>query len=139
MPQNAYKILKKTENILWKTNGQKSANTTYTIPIVISAPKNKEASNQYYHPEDSQDIYLRFGYKSYLNGEFQKSLKYFEDFFSVNQNYVPAYLYASYSAEALYNQKKNDKYLELAKEYIKKAKQLEPENKYILEQEQILK
>lgn len=107
--------------------------------IVISAPENKEASNQYYHPEDSQDIYLRFGYKSYLNGEFQKSLKYFEDFFSVNQNYVPAYLYASYSAEALYNQKKNDKYLELAKEYIKKAKQLEPENKYILEQEQILK
>lgn len=107
--------------------------------IVISAPENKFAKEQYYNPETPEDIYLRFGYKSYLNSEFQKSLKYFEDFFSVNQNYVPAYLYASYSAEALYNQKKNDKYLELAKEYIKKAKQLEPENKYILEQEQILK
>lgn len=107
--------------------------------IVISAPKEKLSANQYYSPENSQDIYLRFGYKSYLNGEYQKSLNYFDDLFNLNQKNAAAYLYASYAAEALYKQNKSDKYLTKAKEYIQIAKQLEPENKYILEQEQALK
>lgn len=107
--------------------------------IVINAPTEKLSPNEYYHPETPQDLYLRFGYKYYLNGEFDKSLKYFNDLFKVDNSNAIAYLYASYAAQALHKSKGNAKSFELAREYINNAHKLEPDNIYIKEQLESLK
>lgn len=107
--------------------------------IVISAPLEKLEPQKYYRPEKMDEIYVRLGYKSYLNGEYIKSLKYFEDLFEINQKNASAYLYASYVAESLYQLKNSKKLLEKAKNYAQKALELEPDNEYMKQQVEDLK
>lgn len=102
--------------------------------IVINAPSEKLNSNQYYSPETMPEVYARFGYMYYINGQFEKSLEYFDELFKLDTANAPAYLYASYASEYLYKNTKNSKYLNLAKEYAKQAQSLEPDNKFIKEQ-----
>jgi len=102
--------------------------------IVINAPQNKLNPNQYYSPETMEEVYARFGYMCYVNGEFEKSVKYFDELFALDQTNAPAYLYASYASECLYKKTGNPKYLTLAKDYAAKAQSLDSKNKYIKEQ-----
>lgn len=102
--------------------------------IVISAPKDRLNPDQYYRPETMAELYTRFGYMYYVNGQFTKSLEYFEKLFSIERTNASAYLYASYASEALYKNTGNEKYLQDAKNYAKYAHTIDSKNKYIKEQ-----
>ena len=106
--------------------------------IVIASSGSNVNTGQFYHPETTEEMFLRFGYMSYKNREFERALDYFKNLFSINQTNAPAYLYASYAAEELYKQNQNKKFLELSKEYAQKALGLDPNNKYIREQAEAL-
>ena len=106
--------------------------------IVISPTIDRSDKEQYYHPETMEELFLRFGYTSYLNGEFEKSLDYFKKYFDINDTNAAAYLYASYAAEEYYKQTSKTSYLNLAKEYINKGYELDKSNKYIKDQLQSL-
>ena len=101
--------------------------------VISSSPRNQNPSG-YYRPETMEQLYARFGYRYYVNGEFSKSLQYFEKLFAIDHSNMPAYLYASYASEALYKNTGNSKYLNKAKEYANYAQTLEPNNKYVKEQ-----
>lgn len=102
--------------------------------IIISPTIDRTNSSQYYHPETSEEINIRFAYTCYLNGEFEKSLSYFEQYFTNNKTNAGAYLYASYAAEELYKQSQKSSYLNKSREYINRAYELNSKNKYIQEQ-----
>ncbi|MCQ2740044.1 MAG: M48 family metallopeptidase [bacterium] len=89
--------------------------------------------NQVNRIENIAQIYGRYGYKSYINGDFQAALKYFNKMFDVDKTNASAYLYASYASEALYRKTGNSSYLDKAKEYVNNAKKID-NNKYIKEQ-----
>lgn len=99
--------------------------------VIVSAGKSK---SKYYQPEDLEQLYLRLGYKSYVNGEFRDANKYFEDYLKINKGNYAVYLYTSYANEGLYKQTGKEKYLKNAKLYADYAKKLNPESKYVKEQ-----
>ena len=102
--------------------------------IIISAPKDRLNPDKYYRPETMAELYTRFGYMYYLNGQFTKSLEYFGKLFDIERTNTSAYLYASYAAEGLYKNTGNSKYLQDAKNYANYAHQIDSKNKYIKEQ-----
>lgn len=106
--------------------------------IVISGNPRRLNSGEYYRPETPEQVYLRCAYKYYVNGRFAKSVEYFDELFKIDSSNAIAYLYASYANEALYKNTGKKKYLENAKMYAQKAKTIQPENKYILEQIDLL-
>ena len=106
--------------------------------MVINAPASKLDPSRYYSPETMDEVYARFGYMYYVNGEFKKSVDNFEELFKINQTNAPAYLYASYASEYLYNYTQESKYLTKAKTYAQKAYSLDPKNKYMKEQVEAL-
>ena len=66
----------------WKDMGEYNIYNSNVMPvklysdrksIVISAPKEKLSANNYYSPETMDEVYARFGYMYYVNGEFEKS------------------------------------------------------------------
>ena len=131
----------------WKAMGEYNIYNSSVLPvqlssdrksIVISVSDEKLNPNQYYSPETMEEVYARFGYMYYINGQFEKSLNNFKDLFKIDETNASAYLYASYASEYLYKNTKNSKYLNTAKEYAKKALELEPDNKYIKEQVEAL-
>jgi len=107
--------------------------------IIISAPVDRTNTKQYYHTETQEEMLLRFGYMSYLNSDFAKSIDYFEKYFSLNNTNAPAYLYASYAAEEEYKRTNNNNYLKKAKQFIEQAQKIDSTNKYIREQAEALK
>ena len=132
----------------WKNIGKNNIYNSEVLPvklssdktsIVISCPEDKLNPKEYYSPETMEELNLRFAYKYYLNGEFDKSIKYFKDYFKLNNKNAAAYLYASYAYEQLYKLKGSEKNLEEAKQYAKIAYNLEQDNKYIKEQTKALK
>lgn len=126
----------------WAQIGKYNIYNSEVLPVKLSSDRKSivissispATSDQAYRPETMDELYARLGYKSYVNGEFDKSIEYFEELFEINTSNAPAYLYASYASEALYKQNGKEKYLQSAKEYAKKAKQLDSTNKYINEQ-----
>ena len=127
----------------WKDMGKANIYNSEPLParlssdrksMVISAPVDKLDSSKYYSPETMDEIYARFGYMYYKNGEFAKSVNSFEELFKIDQTNAPAYLYASYACEYLYKNLGDKKYLSKAKEYAQKAYSLDSKNKYIKEQ-----
>ncbi len=147
-PNSGKRLANFNENIKyfpagWKDLGEYNIYNSEVLPvqlssdrksIVISSSSNKRNNNQYYNPEKMDELYARFGYMCYKNGEFAKSIEYFEELFKINQTNAPAYLYASYASEYLYQNTDDKKYLKLAKEYAQKAYDLDSGNKYIKEQ-----
>ena len=113
-------------------NCEKSSNRK---TIVINRGKMRN-QNDYYKVEAVEEYLTRLAYKSYLNGEFQDSEKYFKELLDINKNNYVAYLYMSYARECLYKQTGKKKHLEKAKEYAELAQDLKPDNKHI--QQQIL-
>lgn len=109
---------------------EKSSNRN-SIVIKAGESKNKSA---YYQPEDMEQLYLRLGYKSYLNGEFKDAVKYFENYLKINKGNYAVYLYLSYASEGLYKKTEKEKYLENAKIYADYAKKIAPDNEFVKEQ-----
>ena len=101
--------------------------------IIIDRGKSK-AQGEYYRPETLEDLYLRFGYKYYVNGEFEKSIAYFKKYLGLNKGNYAVYLYISYAYEALYNVKGKEADLEAAKQFVEFASRISPDNKYVKEQ-----
>lgn len=104
------------------------------VSIIIS--KNPSVSKTY-QPEDIEQKILRIAYASYQNGKMVNAIKYFEKYADINESYIP-YLYISYANEYLYNLTKQPKYLKQAQKAIEKAMEIEPDNKYVMEQVQAL-
>ena len=102
--------------------------------IVISGDPRRLNSGEYYRPETLNELYARMGYKSYVYGELNKSVEYFNKLFEIDRTNAPAYLYASYASEALYKNTGKKKFREEAKTYAKSACMIEPNNKYMKEQ-----
>ena len=109
---------------------EKSSNRN-SIVITRGKRNNQDA---YYRVETPYDMYLRYGYKSYLAGEFKDSIKYFKDYLKYDKGDFAVHLYISYAYENLYKQTNNEKYLDLAKEFAGFAKTIAPENNYVKEQ-----
>ena len=127
----------------WKEMGEYNIYHSDVLPvklssdrksIVINASQNNYNPDKYYAPETMNELYARLGYMYYVNGQFAKSLEYFGELFKIDQTNAPAYLYASYAGEYLYKNTNDSKYLKQAKEYAKKAYNLDSKNKYIKEQ-----
>jgi len=127
----------------WKDMGNYNIYNSDVLPvklssdrksIVISASPKKRNQNNYYAPETMPELYARFGYMYYKNGEFEKSLEFFNQLFNIDNTNAPAYLYASYASEYLYKSTQNTKYLTQSKEFASQAYKLDPKNKYIKEQ-----
>ena len=118
---------------LYKSSVLTCSKSSHRNSVIIDRGKSK-SQNEYYHPETPEQLYLRFGYKSYTNGEFKDAIKYFKDYLKFNKGNYAVYLYTSYAYEALYKQGNNEKDLEKAKEFAGYAKTLAPDNKYIKEQ-----
>lgn len=94
--------------------------------IVIKRGTTKDSSS-YYRPETVADLYKRYGYMSYLNGEFKDSVNYFKKVLNEDKSDYAVYLYISYAYEYLGDR-------ESAKVFAQYAKNLAPDNKYVKEQ-----
>lgn len=90
--------------------------------------------NSYYRPETMVQIYERYGYRSYLLGDYSEADKYFKKVLNLDKSKYIVYLYLSYVNEALYNQTGKEAYLKNAKEYSTYALKLKPDCKYAKEQ-----
>ena len=102
--------------------------------LTISKTHETKPKENYYNVESMEDVYLRFAYKSYLNGEFKKSAKYFKQYFELNKINAIAYLYASYNSEAIYKILQRSNAIADAKDYINSAYNIDKNNEYIKEQ-----
>ena len=131
----------------WKDMGEYNIYNSDVLPvqlssdrksIVISSSVSKQGGNNYYNPETMPEVYARFGYMYYVNGEFEKSVEYFNELFKIDQTNASAYLYASYASEYLYKNTGDSKFLNQAKEFAKRAYSLDSKNKYIKEQVEAL-
>lgn len=87
--------------------------------VIMKSEKNKN----FYQPEDITNRLTRIAYTSYLKGDMENAIKYFEKLNSVEESYITC-LYLSYANEYLYNTTKKEKYLKEAKKYIEKASAL---------------
>lgn len=131
-PINAWKEWGKYN--IYNTNVLKVTPSSDRRSIVISPAIDRSDTTQYYHPETAEEMSLRFAYTCYLNGEFEKSLDYFEKYFSINTTNAGAYLYASYAAEELYKSTNKNSYLQKSKDFAQNAYNLNPSDEYIQEQ-----
>lgn len=111
-------------------NCEKSSNRN---SIVLTGGKRSNKQN-YYQPESPLDMYLRYGYKSYLVGEADDAIKYFKDYLKYDKTNYAVYLYLSYAYEYLYQTKNKESDLKSAKEFADYAKKLAPNNKYVKDQ-----
>lgn len=94
--------------------------------VVISKGEARNPDS-YYRPETMVDVYKRYGYKSYLKGDFKDAIKYFKKVLDEDKGDYAVYLYISYAYEYL-----SDK--ASAKEFAKYAQTLAPKNQYVQEQ-----
>lgn len=100
------------------------------VSIVLTKSQNPK---KFYEPEDIETRLKRIAYINYLHGNMDDAIKYFNKLGELTVDYVP-YLYISYANEYLYNQSKDEKYLKNALKSIEKAKELNPQDKYVNEQ-----
>lgn len=114
---------------LYKTEVLKCEKSSNRNSIII--PRGKTIS---YSPETYQDMCLRYGYCSYLSGDFKDAIKYFKDYLKTNKGNYAVYLYVSYAYECIYRQTGNESALESAKEFAGYAKTIAPDNKQVKEQ-----
>ena len=94
---------------------------------IIILRDSSKAKSVYSATESVVDVYKRYGYMAYLNGEFKNAIKYFKKVLNEDKSDYAVYLYISYAYEYL-----GDK--ESAKEFAQYAKTLAPGNKFVKEQ-----
>lgn len=100
------------------------------VSIVIEKDENIK---RHYHPETLQEKLTRLAYVSYTKGDMNNAVKYFEKLSNVSNDYT-TYLYLSYAYEYLYAQTKDKSYINKSKTAIKKAAELNKNDKYVQEQ-----
>jgi predicted Zn-dependent protease len=125
--------IKQGRSNIYSSNVLKCEKSSNRKSIVILRNEKKSESN-YYAPETPEQLYLRFGYKSYLNSEFEASIEYFKKYLNLDKTNYAVYLYLSYAYEYLYKQNGKVANLEAAKEFAGYAKSLAPDNKYVVDQ-----
>jgi len=118
---------------IYNSNVLTCSKSSHRNSIIIDRGKSK-SQGDYYSPETPEDLYLRFGYKYYVNGDFDKSIKYFKKYLGLNKGNYAVYLYVSYAYEALYKQKGKEADLEAARQFAEFASRISPDNKYVKEQ-----
>ncbi|MBE7711379.1 MAG: hypothetical protein E7Z92_04485 [Cyanobacteria bacterium SIG31] len=101
---------------------------------IVLVRDSKKPESSYYKPETEEELYLRFGYMSYLNGEFDSAVSYFKNYLKLNKTNYVVYLYTSYAYEYLYQQSKKDSDIDAAREFASYAKRLAPDNEHVKEQ-----
>ncbi|MCQ2755092.1 MAG: M48 family metallopeptidase [bacterium] len=111
-----------------------TANYSSDRKSIVIGRNSANTSETSFRPETPKEICTRVAYKAYLNGEFEKSLKYFNKLFEMNKSNYAAYLYASYACEYLYKENGKKSYLNDAKNYAKFAQKLAPNDKNVSEQ-----
>ena len=118
---------------IYNSNVIKCDKSSHRNSIVLVRDSKKPESS-YYRPETEEELYLRFGYMSYLNGEFDSAVSYFKNYLKLNKTNYVAYLYTSYAYEYLYQQSKKDSDIDAAREFASYAKRLAPDNEHVKEQ-----
>lgn len=101
---------------------------------VVLTRNNSKNQDIMYISETMQDLYLRYGYNSYKNGEFKDAVRYLKKYLKYDKSNYAVYLYISYAYEYLHKQSNSESHLNSAKEFIGYANQLAPNNKYVKEQ-----
>lgn len=123
----------------WVNIGKENIYNSDVIPCekssdgvsIILAKSN--VSKYFYAPENIDLLLKRIAYMNYVHGNMREAIKYFERLNDEQESYV-TYLYLSYANEYLYKQTQKEKYLKSAQKMIKKAKRLNSEDKYVIEQ-----
>ena len=147
-PKPEYRIKNYEDNIKyflteeWSKQGRYNIYSSEVLKCDKSSHRNsivivrnsKKPENSYYKPETEEELYLRFGYMSYLNGEFDSAVSYFKNYLKLNKTNYIAYLYTSYAYEYLYNKTKKESDINAAREFASYAKTLAPDNKHVIEQ-----
>ena len=128
---------KQGKNNYIKTNVLACEKSSDRKSIVILRGKLRD-NEDYYRPENAQEICTRVAYKAYLNKDFDKAEDYFKQLIKITPNNAIAYLYLSYISEYKYELSKKDKHLAKAIEYITIAYDLDSQNKHIIEQKENL-
>ncbi len=126
----------------WVKEGRSNIYNSSVLECLKSSDRNsltiarngKKSKAESYHPETPEQLYLRFGYKSYVNGEFEKAIEYFQNYLSLDKSNYAVYLYTSYAYECLYKQTGKTSHLESAKEFANYAKMLNSSDKHVVEQ-----
>ncbi len=101
--------------------------------IVIPKTPGKTVDTSYKN-ERVSDMFTRYAYKAYLQGDFKMAEEYWGKLLDLDKNNPIAYLYFSYTEECLYKKTGNAKYLQNAKDFANFALRLAPDNKFIKEQ-----
>lgn len=127
----------------WAQIGKINIMNSEVMPVKLSSDRKSltvgrthetQSKQNYYSVESMENVYLRFAYKSYLNGEFKNSAKYFKQYFELDKTNAIAYLYASYNSEAIYKILGRASALAEAKDYINSAYNINKSNEDIKEQ-----
>lgn len=101
---------------IYKSSVLKCEKSSNRSSIVIK--KGEQIGNaKYYQLETPEELYLRYGYKAYLNNEFKDSIKYFKKYLKYNKGNYAVYLYISYAYDYLYKLTNKSKYLEQSQKY----------------------
>lgn len=101
--------------------------------VVLTRGK-RNNQDGYYKSESPQEMYLRYGYNSYINGDFKDAIKYFKEYLKLDKGNFAVHLYLSYAYEYLYKQNSSENDLKSAKEFAGYAKNLAPNNEYVKKQ-----
>lgn len=105
------------------------------VSIIINKSKKLD---KFYEPETITQRCTRLAYVSYLNGNMEKAVKYFDKLRKLSNDYIP-YLYISYAEEYLYKQTKEKKHLKYSIKAIEKAERIKPNDENIAKQMNELK
>ena len=126
----------------WKNFGRYNIYNSDVLKVSVSSDRKSiiigqgktQLTSAHYRPETMTQIYARFGYRSYVLGEFSEADKYFKKVLNVDKSNYLVYLYMSYVNEALYNKTGRNIYLKNAKDYAAYALKLKPDSEYSKEQ-----
>ena len=142
-PKDRIKNAVETVSVLnpeWVNEGRENIYNSEVLPCKKSSDRvsivisKSDIDKQFFQPEDVEQRLTRLAYMSYLRGNMDNAVKYFDMLATSTNKYVP-YLYLSYSNEYMYKSTGNDKYLKDSKSALDKAKQLNPQDEFVKEQE----
>ena len=143
VPKDRIKNAVETVSVLnpeWINEGRENIYNSEVLPCKKSSDRvsiiigKSDVDKKFFQPEDVEQRLTRMAYMSYLRGNMDNAVKYFDMLATSTNKYVP-YLYLSYSNEYMYKSTGNDKYLKDSQSALDKAKQLNPQDEYVKEQE----
>ncbi len=123
----------------WIDEGRKNIYNSAVLPAKKSSDRvsfiiNKSTySKDFYQPENYEQRLTRIAYLSYLNGDMENADRLFEKLAKYTGKYEH-YLYLSYAEQYLFNFTKKKQYLKKSLDAVKKALEINPNNKFVTEQ-----